>query len=85
VSNLKDTLKNKIKRDPVHTQLIDTTNGLADMGVQILKTKKKFEETHTRQTYYIENDLIDAINKIAGSQKGAKTQIINEAIRRYLK
>lgn len=95
MSNMKEKLKSKIKEHPAHTQLIhpveeDTNvnvneNVYVDVNVNIDKPKRKrFEETHSRQTYYIENDLIEKLNQQAGSEKGEKTRIVNEAIRWYL-
>lgn len=56
-------------------------------NVNVIKKvkKKKFEEKYTRQTYYIDNELLRELNRIAGNEKGEKTRIINEALARYLK
>lgn len=51
------------------------------------QTKKKptVEETHTRQTYLIRNDLIKRLEKIAKKQdRGFKTALVNEGIKRLL-
>lgn len=43
--------------------------------------KKTVEETHTRQTYLIDNDLIKRLNKLATKKgKGFKTALINRAL-----
>lgn len=48
-------------------------------------TRKTVEETHRRQTYLIENDLIKRLDKLARRQpKGFKTAVVNEGIRRVL-
>lgn len=46
--------------------------------------EEKFEDTHKRQTYYISLDIIDELNRRAGRKKGAKTRIVNNALREYL-
>lgn len=90
-NSMKDMLKNKV-RSSVHTQLIDTNNNTntdvnKNVNVNVFdkpRKKQKFEDTHTRQTYYIENRLLAQLNDAAGDEKGEKTRIINEAIRQYL-
>jgi hypothetical protein len=49
------------------------------------KQKKTVEETHTRQTYLIRNDLIDRLESIAyNKDRGFKTAFLNHAIERLL-
>lgn len=82
---MKDAIKNKMKKPTsVHHELIEpiNTNVNVDVNVKVNK-KKKFEEKFTRQTYYIENELLEKLNQEAGSEKGEKTRIINEALRNY--
>jgi hypothetical protein len=43
------------------------------------KKKPKFEETHTKDTLWIRNDLFEAFNEIC-TERGDKTKFINEAI-----
>lgn len=68
----------------VHHELIEPviTNVNVDVNVKVNK-KKKFEEKFTRQTYYIENELLEKLHQEAGNEKGEKTRIINEALRQY--
>lgn len=42
----------------------------------------KFEETHTKNTYWIRNDILDALNKIA-TKRGEKTEAINQGLLLY--
>lgn len=77
-----DDLKNKIRSSggsSVHPELIDTSHE------NKTKTKrKKFEELHTRDTVWIENDLKKKLdNQSAENGRGEKTRIINEALRNY--
>jgi hypothetical protein len=49
------------------------------------KKKATVEETHTRQTFLIHNDLLKRMNKAAkGRERGFKTALVNEAIKRML-
>jgi hypothetical protein len=86
VSNMKDTIKNKMKKNAsVHQELIEPVNTNVNVDVNVnVNRRRKFEERFTRQTYYIENDLLEKINRMAGNEKGEKTRIINEALRKYL-
>lgn len=86
MSSMKDAIKAKV-RSSAHTQLIDTNiteyeNVNENVNVN-RKRKLKFEETHKRATFYIENSLLEKLNKMSGSEKGEKTRIINDALRQY--
>ncbi|MED0737848.1 hypothetical protein [Aneurinibacillus thermoaerophilus] len=49
------------------------------------KKKATVEETHTRQTFLIHNELLKRMNKAArGRERGFKTALVNEAIKRIL-
>jgi uncharacterized protein (DUF4415 family) len=99
VSSMKDLIKNKVKssQHSAHNILIDpveetTQNTNVDVNENVdvnvnkkERKRKKFEDNFTRQTYYIQNDLLEKLNEVAGSEKGEKTRIINEALRKYLK
>ncbi|MCQ6267807.1 hypothetical protein M1K46_19450 [Fictibacillus sp. WQ 8-8] len=56
---------------------------LADKLAAANKPKRvKFEDTHTKSTYWIRDDILKAFNKIAG-ERGEKTRIINQALIDY--
>ncbi|SDN47008.1 hypothetical protein SAMN04488137_4576 [Fictibacillus solisalsi] len=56
---------------------------LADKLAAANKPKRvKFEDTHTKSTYWIRDDILEAFNKIAG-ERGEKTRIINQALIDY--
>ena len=58
----------------------------SNVDVNVIKPKRKrFEEIHTRATFFIENELLNLLNIMAGEEKGEKTRIVNEALRKYLK
>ncbi|WP_411830931.1 MULTISPECIES: hypothetical protein [Paenibacillus] len=79
-----DELKNKIRSTSsgsVHPELIDTSQ---DIKPKPNPKKKKFEETHTRDTVWIENDLKTKLDsQSVENGRGEKTRIINEALRLY--
>jgi hypothetical protein len=87
VSNLKEALKNKVKKEHknAHDILIETQENEDIISVNKQDRKIKFEENFTRQTYYIENNLLEKLNESVGKEKGEKTRIINEALRSYFK
>jgi hypothetical protein len=47
------------------------------------KKKPKFEETHTKDTLWIKNDIYKAVNEIC-TERGDKTRFINEALYQYI-
>lgn len=57
---------------------------IANKVVKEKKKKKKFEDQHSKQTYWIRNDVLEALNKIA-RERGEKTRIINNALIDYIK
>ena len=96
MSDFKERLKQQARNRPsVHDELIDTGkgtgNGNDDVNDNVnvypprVSRRPKFEDTHTRSTFYIENDLLEQMNRLADGEKGEKTRIINEALRAYLK
>lgn len=50
------------------------------------KTKKtKWEDQYKRATFYVQIDTMEEIEKFAGTEKGEKTKIINEALQDWLR
>ncbi|MEK4078247.1 hypothetical protein MHI01_30900 [Paenibacillus sp. FSL M7-0656] len=84
MSKRMDDLKNKIRSksvNSVHSELIDTSLESKNEGKP---KKKKFEELHRRDTFWIENGLKERLDKeSAENGRGEKTRIINEALREY--
>lgn len=55
-----------------------------------VKREVRFLKNFTRQTYYIENSLLEKINKMAddkkkAGEKGYKTKTVNEIVEYYFK
>ena len=48
------------------------------------RKKPKFEDTHTKHTIWMRDDLMKEVNKITHKTKGEKTRFFNEAIYRHL-
>lgn len=47
--------------------------------------KPTIEETHTRQTYLIKNEILTRLNKLAkGEKRGFKTDLVNYAIEKVI-
>jgi hypothetical protein len=50
------------------------------------KNKKKVEDTHTRATFLMRNDLLDKVNEISTDKgRGFKTHFFNQAVEKLLK
>lgn len=58
----------------------------SSLGVLLdFKNKKTIDQTHTRQTYLVRNELIKRMNKLSKSQgKGFKTKVVNHALEMVL-
>lgn len=67
-------------------QTPDEVSSLQDLKSEIIgsyeaKSKKKtIEDTHTRTTFLLENELLDRLNKLSKGKRGFKTMIFNKAI-----
>lgn len=82
---LNGTLKsNTDNKNEIVSEISNTGNNFLN---EFKKTKKPtVEETHTRQTYLIRNQLIDQLEELAkGKDRGFKTQLVNYAIEQAIK
>ncbi|RKD26482.1 hypothetical protein BEP19_16725 [Ammoniphilus oxalaticus] len=79
-NNFKDKIKNKV-RSSAHEQLIEPVHANVNRG----KKREKFEDRYSRQTVWIENEIIELITREAQNERGEKTRIFNEALRQYFK
>jgi len=66
-----------------------TTNVNVNIAVNdvtsLIGRESVFEKNFVRQTYYVHKDLIKSIDKLAQKgPKGAKTKIINAALKAYI-
>lgn len=74
-------INNQNQRPTVHTEMFEEQPPL-----NYPKTKaKKWEDKYKRATFYVQNDTMAEIERYAGSEKGEKTRIINEALQDWLK
>jgi hypothetical protein len=79
--SIKGTTRTKVdNEDYSEINLLDIANKVAKEK----KKKKKFEDQHSKQTYWIRNDVLEALNKMA-RERGEKTRIINSALIDYIK
>lgn len=59
------------------------TNAVNDF---IAKNRKpKFEESHSKDTFWIDNNLLITLREITKGNKGLKTKIINDSLRAFCK
>ena len=60
----------------------DVNEGNSDTLDQLLKGKKKLQETHVLRGFYIENELANVIDRLGEkSGRGIKSKIVNEALK----
>jgi uncharacterized protein (DUF4415 family) len=90
VSNQKDDLKQKLRsKSSTYELLIDAVSKPVERNAEHevqewgRPRKKKFVERHTPQTFYIENEILTELRRLAGTEKGEKTRIVNEALKQY--
>lgn len=82
-TNKLDQIKAKIAggtKSDVHAQLLN-----ADNPRRKRTPKPKFEETHTRKTFWIRNDIAAMVDEEIQAERGAMTAIINELLDDYFK
>jgi hypothetical protein len=65
--------------------LLEKSNDVFDKFYE-KKNKEKVEDTHTRTTFLMRNDLINKVNALSIEKgKGFKTHFFNQAIENLLK
>lgn len=64
---------------------VQDLNSIADKIMSATKNDKpkKFEDTHSKSTLWIRDDLMKVVNKIS-TKRGDKTKIINQALEEYI-
>lgn len=91
----KEEVKNKIeieteKKEEVHAEdtAPETTAEKQSTFIDLFKEKEKkktIEDTHTRSTFLVNNDLLARMDKLAKKRKrGFKTDLVNHAIKQLL-
>lgn len=73
------------KSEPTNTSSVtsDNTEKTKNDRLKLLKSmqkKERVEDTHTRTTYLVRNELLKRIDKVSGNSHGFKIQFINFAI-----
>ena len=77
------TLNSTSTNDP--TNVTGTAKTFDADFIQRKKSRQTVDMTHTRQTYLIQNDLIERLERLAKKRdRGFKTQLINYALERVL-
>ncbi|GEN35938.1 hypothetical protein [Aneurinibacillus danicus] len=80
----KVSMKVKSEKDEENESELSNNKSFIDSFLE-KKKKATVEDTHTRQTFLIHNDLLKRMNKAArGRERGFKTALVNEAIKRIL-
>src|SRR5699024_5727006 len=52
--------------------------------IDLVKKKERVEDTHTRNTFLIRNDLIKRLNNFSKHRRGFKTEFINYVVEKGL-
>lgn len=83
-----DSITNRKDTSSSNKAITRTDHKTDQQGISTLVSNLKnldelnVEDTHTRKTYLIDNQLLDELNKVsAGKKKGYKTKIINTGLR----
>jgi hypothetical protein len=77
--------ENDIGNEDTSDNVNGNTFDIGSITKKIKKTKKKkpkFEDTHSKDNFWVRNDLHKALNDIC-TERGDKTRIINEALQDY--
>ena len=80
--NNNEVVDNDIDVNVIENVVVKVDGGLGKLSYP---KKVKFDDSHCRQTVYINKDYWAKINKIAGNEKGIKTKVINDALEAWLK
>lgn len=86
ISNLDDSnLKNEAIEEVSTTSEADDENkNYAEHFLETFENKQKkptMEDTHTRTTFLVRNDLKKRLDRLASNKRGFKTEFINMALR----
>lgn len=80
-NNSKNTSGNKSGNESKNGN--GNANAVSDF---IAKNRKpKFEESHSKDTFWIDNNLLVTLKEITKGNKGLKTKIINDSLRAFCK
>jgi hypothetical protein len=83
--NFKNTIENKSRNESVNEIATKSTSQSA-MNDYIAKNRKqKFEDLHTKDTYWVDNNILLTLREITSGNKGLKTKIINDSLRAFFK
>lgn len=72
------------------TSTHENSKSLQDVSQDIMDTftemskRKTVEDTHTRATYLVRNDLLKRLDKLAKGKRGFKTLFVNKAMEALL-
>ncbi|AYC54163.1 hypothetical protein CHCC15075_1702 [Bacillus licheniformis] len=86
ISNLDDTPQKSedIEEVSVTEETDEANKNYAEQFFETFESKQKkptIEDTHTRTTFLVENDLRKRLDKLAKGKRGFKTSFVNTALR----
>ena len=67
------------------TEVIDSDEPSSDFWSTVTNKKPTVEDTHTRGTFLIQNELLERLDALAkGQKRGFKTKLVNHALKEFL-
>lgn len=62
----------------------DNENEYVNVDVPVRKKKPKFEDTHKRKTFWLQNDVFELVDEaMKNNDRGEMTYVINTLLREY--
>jgi len=83
-NNDKTTIEN-VNTIDADNENVDEYENISVNAYVLANKKPKFEETHRKCTFWLEDDLYDRLHNLTSGEKGLKTQVVNDALKQFLK
>lgn len=77
------SIENKIEKTKRPKAAQEVKNETAISKFLEKNKKVKFEDSHSKDTFWIDNNLLATLKKLTAGNKGIKTKIINESLRTF--
>lgn len=67
------------------TEVVEADESSSDFWSTVTNKKPTVEDTHTRGTFLIQNELLERLDALAkGQKRGFKTKLVNHALKEFL-
>lgn len=78
------SLKSALGREAVYDDRPEVSPGADTVPVRKAVPGRSWEDTHSRATFHLSQDLRDAIDKEAARSGRSKSQVVSDALRQHL-